>query len=118
MSEPICIGNLPKVMTFHGAPHVFGRQGGRVPIAGPFKDGDTARWYVVELLEKELTEPQQAIWRRVMQHHTPTRDAGLELGLLDMVQHGRTLEQIAPYLPRARQTFDRRAAAAGDKEAA
>lgn len=122
MSEPVCIGNLPKVARHGDAIHVFPRDGGRVPIAGPFKSADEARWYVVELLEKELTEPQREIWRKAMEHHTPTRDAGLELGVLDMVQHGRTWEQIARYVPRQRhgdrRQQDRRSLAANDRDAA
>lgn len=89
------------------------------PIGGPFPNPSAARWFVVEYLETTLTEAQRELWQRVMERHTPTTDAGHELGLIDMVKHGRTFEQIAPYLQRARhgerRQVDRRMAAAGEK---
>lgn len=118
MSDAIRIGGLPIVIARGPAWFVLPADGTQrtAPLGGPFSSPNAARWFVVEYLETQLTEPQRELWRRIMERHTPTTDAGLELGLIDMVQHGRSYEKIAPYIPR--RQIDRRAASAGDRDAA
>jgi hypothetical protein len=107
-NEISLLGGLPKVGRIAGVPHVWEADCVGKPIAGPFASSDAARWWIVEHLEKTLTAVQRAVWVRVMEHNHATRDAGLELGLIDMVKHNRTFEQIEKYLPRERAMPARR----------
>lgn len=118
--EFVRIGGLPIVARLgndnDGPIHVFPVEGGRRPIAGPFKHNRAARLWVVEHLEGLLKPAALDVWRQVAALLPPPSDFGLELGLIDMCRRGRTLEQIVRYIPKPdRRAVDRRALAAGDR---
>lgn len=113
MSEPMLLGGLPKIALHGGATHVFNADGIGV-IAGPFPSNVAARWWIVEHIEGTLTPAQRETWTRLMDGHHASHDAGLELGVIDMVRHDKPLEQLWKYLPRRFERRDARALAAGD----
>ena len=98
------IGALPLVQRqeVDGKVYVYPPDGLGRSLAGPFDTSDAGRWWVVEHLESTLTPAQLEVWRAVVDllPAERSRDGGLELGLLDIVRHGRTIEQLRKYIPR------------------
>ena len=94
----------------------------RHALAGPFDTAVAARLWVVQRLEAELTESQRETWGKLAQRIGGlTADLGLELFLLEWIAKGKSFERLCRYVPQRgpdRRQVDRRAAAAGDKEAA
>lgn len=89
----------------------------RHALAGPFRDARGARLWILESLEAQLVDARRSVWVEVCKRlGSMSQDLGIELYLINMVLHGKTVEDIAPYVPRT--TADRRMLAAGDSEAA
>lgn len=118
--------DLPFISRLKDQPGVYVFPDKRAPsfrpghaLAGPFQDARGARLWILEYMESRLVESRRAVWVEVCKKlGTMSHDLGIEFFLLDGVLHGKTLAQLAPYIPRERRQVDRRAAAAGDKEAA
>ena len=85
---------------------------GRNPIAGPFLTAAAARLWIVQDIEAHLSPEQMDVWREISAALPQASDFGLEVGLITMVQRGRTLAQLKKYVPHS--TRDRRMLAAGD----
>lgn len=119
------IPDLPyiQILTGHPGVYVFPDKKGfssnpRHAIAGPFSDARGARLWILESLEAQLTDSRRAVWVEVCKRlGKMSHDLGIEFFAIDMVLHGKSIGQIAPYLPTNRQTVDRRMAAANDEAA-
>lgn len=126
------IPDLPFIATLRDHPGVYvfadKKQFSSAPhhaIAGPFQDARGARLWILESLEAQLVDSRRAVWVEVCKRlGTMSHDLGIEFYLIDMVLHGKTIEQIARYIPKQtprgadRRQVDRRAAAANDRDAA
>lgn len=125
------IPDLPFIATLrnHAGIYVFAdkKQFSSSPhhaIAGPFQDARGARLWILESLEAQLVGARRAVWVEVCKRlGTMSHDLGIEFWLIDQVVHGKSIEQIAPYIPKQiprggdRRQQDRRMLAAGDEAA-
>lgn len=69
-------------------------------MAGPFRDSRGARLWILEQLEAQLVDARRPVWVEVCKRlGKMSDDLGLEFFLIDMVIHGKRIEQIAPWIP-------------------